>query len=552
MKYPLIALPMSTLLVLTGCGGSSSGGDDAAKSTAPTVTVTAPATAVTTIAYNVAWTSTDATSCSSAFSASTATSGSEAVTATEAGTATYSVTCTGAGGTATGTANVAVSEIGNAQGLWQGDTTGNGGNRTFGGVITDTNQYWLVYNGTDAAAGDPAGFFVGTGTTVTTSSTEGTFTGNGMIEFNFEGDGSAVGTLATDYIDKTSLSGTATSTISNLQGKQTYTIDGITDDPTTVFVSNPDPVTFTDGGTPWVITTSGTPSIVGQLHFVDYDIHLEINIGPATVDVVYPGRVLTIAQGSTYQANLDTTNPLAPKLLLTGVEFQDSVTSPGCTDSSGIGTFCAFIPTSTPYGDIELTFNATMDKYTGVAHAFQPVDGLPQDPDSTCLLDTYTVPTNSGTPNQNPCATATLRFKGRVSNLPATEVTQTITSTYNAIYETAGSLAAIAGDYVGNAGLEAALDANSTLAISSSGAITGTTVTTECAITGALAPHGNKNVYDVTNLVFTDAGVSNACPLVGETLQGVATYDADSGKITVTATTDDKSQGFLFVGPRAP
>jgi hypothetical protein len=116
VKYTLLAIPFATLALLTGCGGSSSGGDNAPAApppppppAAPTVTVTAPATAGFE-AFDVSWASTDATSCSSTdLTGVSATSGSVTLTAQAVGSHTYTVTCTGVGGSTNGSAVTVVS-----------------------------------------------------------------------------------------------------------------------------------------------------------------------------------------------------------------------------------------------------------------------------------------------------------------------------------------------------------------------------------------------------------------------------------------------------------
>jgi hypothetical protein len=300
----------------------------------------------------------------------------------------------------------------------------------------------------------------------------------------------------------------------------------------------------------------GTPSITGALNFPTYTIDLSIPLDPSNPSVVhinYENRILTIAPGTSYTVTFDdTTDPAHPVLLATGVQFTDSITTPDCTDNGG-GAFCAFIPSSVPYGDIKITFrDATLTEYDGVAHAFQEVNApgiIDPDPDATCVNDLYTVANDPAKANANACANATYTFSG--STASAGGATQTFTTAYLPAYDTAGDLAVIAGSYSGNAGVSGALEGSSTLDVAANGTLTGTTATTDCAISGTVAVHGDKNVYDVTNLTFTDNGGST-CTLVGETFKGVATYDADGDKVTITAANDARSKGFLYVGTRVP
>lgn len=560
MKYPLIALPLSTLLVLTGCGGSGSGGDDKPNTPpppAPTVSVTAPANAIATIAFEVQWTSTDAASCSTDFSKDSTTSGTAEVTEDEAGSKTYTVTCTGAGGSASGSANVEVSPVPSPQGLWKGTANDGTLDRTFGGVVTAENQYWLVYNGVGGNANTPAGFLVGTGNVGITDVTNGTLSAGDLIEFNFEGKGSAVGSLAATFAVKETLEGTTTTSLSNMSGVQGYEIDGVTGAdgiPGVVLVSNPTPVTFNDGGTPLDIVPNvndptGIPGISGQFRFADYGIEMTIPLdpdNPSVVKIDYKGRVLNIVPGPDFQVTFDDSNP-QPTLLLTGVLFEETTTEPvDCQDNGG-GLYCAFVPTSTPFGDILITFDdSTLASYTGVAHAFQPVDALGPNPDGTCINDQYSVAADPGAANTVACANATLTFSGTIPSGSSSEVTQNFTTAYNAAYDTAADLTVLAGSYIGNAGVGASIEALSSLNVAADGTISGLTAATDCAISGTVVPHGDKNVYDA-ELTFTDNG-STTCTLDDETLSGVVTYDAATGTITVTAVDSSKSKGFLFVG----
>jgi hypothetical protein len=127
-ETPTAAGSLSYVLTCMGAGGS-------AQATA-LLTVTAPAPIVTIAVAPTAitvgqsatltWSSTNATSCaaSGSWSGAEATSGTLSVTPTASGTASYALACTGAGGTANGTATLTVSAVpskhgGGAMGLWE-------------------------------------------------------------------------------------------------------------------------------------------------------------------------------------------------------------------------------------------------------------------------------------------------------------------------------------------------------------------------------------------------------------------------------------------------
>jgi len=102
------------MLTCTGAGGSAKGSASVAvtnTTAVPTVSLSANPTSMTLgKSATLLWSTTNATSCtaSGAWSGSFATSGSWSVTPTATGTPVYTLTCTGAGGSAKGSASVAV------------------------------------------------------------------------------------------------------------------------------------------------------------------------------------------------------------------------------------------------------------------------------------------------------------------------------------------------------------------------------------------------------------------------------------------------------------
>ena len=112
---PGISLAGSLLIVigfLSGCGGGGTGGNTQPPPPAPTVTITATPSAITAGgSTTLAWSSTNATSCtaSGAWSGAQATSGS--ISESPAANATYTLQCTGTGGSATASASVTVTAI---------------------------------------------------------------------------------------------------------------------------------------------------------------------------------------------------------------------------------------------------------------------------------------------------------------------------------------------------------------------------------------------------------------------------------------------------------
>jgi hypothetical protein len=123
---------VSYALTCVGSGGSADASATLTVTTpAPTVTISVSPTAITVgQSASLTWSSTNATACtaSGAWTGSEATSGTSSVTPTSAATDTYTLTCTGAGGTANGTASLTVAAPvvtppgksgGGAMGLWE-------------------------------------------------------------------------------------------------------------------------------------------------------------------------------------------------------------------------------------------------------------------------------------------------------------------------------------------------------------------------------------------------------------------------------------------------
>jgi hypothetical protein len=109
---PTAAGSVSYVLTCTGSGGSASATATlTVTSPAPTVTIAVSPNSITVgSSATLTWSSTDASSCtaSGAWSGSESTSGTTTVSPTTAATDSYSLACTGAGGTATGTATLTV------------------------------------------------------------------------------------------------------------------------------------------------------------------------------------------------------------------------------------------------------------------------------------------------------------------------------------------------------------------------------------------------------------------------------------------------------------
>ena len=129
-EKPMAAGTLIYVLTCTGAGGSANATATltvAAAPPVPTVTIAVSPTSITVgQSATVTWSSTNATSCtaSGAWSGTEATSGTLSVSPSASGTASYTLACTGAGGTANGTAALSVAA---AAASGSGGKSGGGG-----------------------------------------------------------------------------------------------------------------------------------------------------------------------------------------------------------------------------------------------------------------------------------------------------------------------------------------------------------------------------------------------------------------------------------------
>lgn len=114
------------------------------------------------------------------------------------------------------------------------------------------------------------------------------------------------------------------------------------------------------------------------------------------------------------------------------------------------------------------------------------------------------------------------------------------TSTYDANFEQAPTLAAIAGTYSGNVAFSLGVD-SATVTVSSAGAISGGS--NGCAITGTVAPRADGNAYNMA-LTFGAA----PCYFAGQTFNGIAYYNAGAKRLYAAAPNGARTDGVLFVG----
>jgi hypothetical protein len=377
-----------------------------------------------------------------------------------------------------------------AQGMWQGTT---GSDRAISGVVTDQGDYWLSYTQV-ADHSIPAGFYTGQGV-----SDGGDFTEAKVLrEFSFEGGGamqgnltSATYTLSVGYSAANALAGSfAPVSVSNVYD---VTMSG-----SVYFAKAAGNVDFTYTGT--MNGANNTGIITGSIYVEPYAL---------TVDT----------------SNAFSINPVTGKGTLNGAS--------SCNDH-GSGTCASFSP----------IFKGPV--WNGINWAGQP-SGSTATPFAVAAGDyqwSIIIVTDQDDDFNNVYDTIPLTVHLEPQSLPSITA-DNFTSTYDMEFENTPSLSAIGGSYTaGFTGIDSTMHTDASLTISGA-TITGTEAASYCNYTATIAPHSSGNVYDVTNIVFTDAA-GGSCVYTGVTFTGVATYEA-SGKLTLTAVDTSRGKGFMVV-----
>ncbi len=533
---PLAVAISSLSLLMTACGGSGPGSFTSTPTptptptpapppaSAPTVTVTAPSAATSGEKFTVAWTSTDATSCAADFTSKTTTSGSVsktvAVPATAPVTETYNVTCTGAGGTGTGSASVVVTPNATAQGAWQGLLTTSG--RAIAGVVTDQGNYWLAYTEVSDHS-KPAGFYAGVGT-----SQNGNYSSSNLREFNFESGGAKQGTETGTYTQ--SLGYTSNNALHG-------TINANAGQTITAYTNTP----FAAAGGSLIMDFTGTYDATATMNsaVLGRDV---TGVATMTGDVYIPGFSTSI--------HYNTMNFVMDPATGLGATIAPDATSANCTDNTGSG--CPGFSGALVFPLYNaINFQTTTNKNG----TFDASSGTPFTPAAGSY--TWTGIANVPVNGKNTIAQLPLTITLAGSPLPVVTA-DTFDATYDSSYEETPSLATVDGTYTASAqtpvyaGIGSLMntDTSNTTALSiTAGTITGTEATTGCGYSGTIAPHSAGNVYDVTTLTFN----GGSCPVAytggGITFTGVATFNATTHTLTLTAVANDADRdlGFMVV-----
>ena len=116
------------------------------------------------------------------------------------------------------------------------------------------------------------------------------------------------------------------------------------------------------------------------------------------------------------------------------------------------------------------------------------------------------------------------------------------TSAYDANYETAPSLAGLAGTFTGQVALSVGVQA-ATIAVSSSGAISG--VNGGCALSGTASPRSDGNAYNLS-ITFGAA----PCFFANRTFTGIGYFNSVTKRLYAAAPNAARTDGVLFVGTK--
>ena len=131
-------------------------------------------------------------------------------------------------------------------------------------------------------------------------------------------------------------------------------------------------------------------------------------------------------------------------------------------------------------------------------------------------------------------------FNGSVTNSAGGNTP--FTSSYDANFETAPSLASLAGTFTGQVALSAGIQA-ATVTVSSSGTISG--VNGGCALSGTASPRSDGNAY---NLSITFAAAP--CFFANQTFTGIGYFNSVTKRLYAAAPNAARTDGVLFVGTK--
>jgi hypothetical protein len=123
--------------------------------------------------------------------------------------------------------------------------------------------------------------------------------------------------------------------------------------------------------------------------------------------------------------------------------------------------------------------------------------------------------------------------------------TVTFTSSYNTAYDTAPTVASLAGRYTGQAGSSGGVQ-TATVTAAADGTFTGTEQS-GCTFTGTVTARIRGNVFD-QSITFGGA----PCFFAGRTFQGIVHFDIPTRRLLAATPNNDRTDAAIFFGTKIP
>jgi hypothetical protein len=124
--------------------------------------------------------------------------------------------------------------------------------------------------------------------------------------------------------------------------------------------------------------------------------------------------------------------------------------------------------------------------------------------------------------------------------------TVTFTSSYNGTYDTAPTVASLAGRYTGQAGSSGGVETANVIA-APDGTFTGDEPSTGCTFTGTVTARTRGNVFDQR---ITFGGP--LCFFDGSTFQGIVYFDIPTQRLLAAAPNNARTDAAIFFGTKIP
>ena len=135
-------------------------------------------------------------------------------------------------------------------------------------------------------------------------------------------------------------------------------------------------------------------------------------------------------------------------------------------------------------------------------------------------------------------------FNGTITYSGAGPVT--FTSSYNKAYDTAPTVASLAGVYNGQAGSSGGVQA-ATVTASDHGTFTGIEPNSKCTFTGTVTARTRGNVFD-QRITFDGTN----CFFAGRTFLGIVYFDIPTQRLLAAAPKNDRTDAAFFFGTKIP